>query len=170
MPTWLCHVGDVCVLFICHKPEGGKNGKASDKTGAAVQETQVHTVPERKGQKSFSHVQRNASNKQGSCLFFIIYLKIFCLKWALQKGEALTFGSHFPLTTWEEFYQMMQRINVLSSHLKHVFWTLFCDQLHCFCTILVCLILESTCCECALISNSVVKVSFWVEVDVTTYL
>lgn len=97
MPTWLCHLGDVCVLFICHKPEGGKNGEASDKTGAAVQETQVHTVPERKGQKKiFSHVQRNPSDKQGSCLLFHNPAQNILPKMGVTKGWSFDVWEPLP--------------------------------------------------------------------------
>lgn len=98
MPTWLCHVGNVCVLLICHKPEGGKNGEASDKTGAAVQKTQVHTVPERKEQKIqklFTCSEKlPVANREDAFLHNLP--RNILPKMDIKKGEALTLGSRFP--------------------------------------------------------------------------
>ena len=43
--TWLCHIGNVHPLLLCHEAQDGKYSEARHKAGTAVQASQQQTVP-----------------------------------------------------------------------------------------------------------------------------
>lgn len=60
--TWLCHIGNVHPLFLCHEAQDGKYCEARDKTGTAVEASQQQTVP----MSHICHEEDLLMNTQGS--------------------------------------------------------------------------------------------------------